>query len=399
MACWHRTAAEFLNGHGGDIAFVSTNSICQGQQVTPLWKPIFEMGYHINFAHRSFVWNTESEHIPNVYCIITSFSQKEWPSKKAWEYTGRGVVESTPAILNGYLADAPTVFIDRRTKPISDVPPMSQGLKPADGGCLLLSSEDRANLLGEEPQAEQWIRRFSMGEEFIKGIDRYCLWLPNITQEELAELPAVSERVEKCRIWRSEQTKTGDAYKLSDRPHLLRPTKKFEEGTYIGVPKVTSERRKYIPLGFVRNGMIPGDKLYFVQSDSLTVFGILMSQTHNAWMRAVAGRLELRYSYANTIVYNNLVFPDTTDLGSRSIEDAAQRVLDARKTYPDASLAELYDPNNENKYPELTAAHQALDKAVERAYGWELDDLTWDEKETFIVSSLFELYSQKVNAE
>ena len=147
-----------------------------------------------------------------------------------------------------------------------------------------------------------------MGEEFIKGIDRYCLWLPNITQEELAELPAVSERVEKCRIWRSEQTKTGDAYKLSDRPHLLRPTKKFEEGTYIGVPKVTSERRKYIPLGFVRNGMIPGDKLYFVQSDSLTVFGILMSQTHNAWMRAVAGRLELRYSYANTIVYNNLVF-------------------------------------------------------------------------------------------
>lgn len=145
--------------------------------------------------------------------------------------------------------------------------------------------------------------------------------------------------------------------------------------------------------------MIPGDKLYFIQSDSLTPFGILMSQTHNAWMRAVAGRLELRYSYANTIVYNNFVFTDTTDLGHKSIEDAAQRVLDARKTYPDASLADLYDPDNEDKYSELTAAHQALNKAVERAYGWELDGFTWDAKETFIVSFLFELYSQKVNAE
>lgn len=171
------------------------------------------------------------------------------------------------------------------------------------------------------------------------------------------------------------------------------------EGAYIAIPKVTSERRKTIPLGFVENGMIPGDKLCFIQPDSLTLFGILMSQTHNARMRAIAERLELRYSYANTIVYNNFVFPDTTNLGRRSIEDAAQRVLEARKTYPDASLAEPYDPDNENKYPELTAAHQALDKAVERAYGWELDDLSWDEKETFIVSSLFELYSQKVSAE
>lgn len=399
VACWHRTAAEFLDGHDGDIAFVSTNSICQGQQVTPLWKPIFEMGFYINFAHRSFVWNTESEHIPNVYCIITSFSQKEWSSKKAWEYTARGVVESTPSNLNGYLADAPAVFIDRRTKPISDVPPMSQGLKPADGGHLLLSSEERTHLLGEEPQAEQWIRRFSMGEEFVKGIDRYCLWLPNITVEELAELPAVSARVERCRTWRSEQTKTGDAYKLSDRPHLLRPTKKFKDQAYIGVPVVTSARRKYVPFGFVFDGMIPGNQFYFVPTDSLLIFAILMSQTHNAWMRTVAGRLKSDYRYANTIVYNNFVFPDTTNIGRKSIEDAAQRVLDARKTYPDASLADLYDPDNESKYPELTAAHQALDKAVERAYGWELDDLTWDEKETFIVSSLFELYSQKVNAE
>lgn len=319
--------------------------------------------------------------------------------KKAWDYTARGVVESTPTNLNGYLADAPAVFIDRRTKPISDVPPMAKGLQPTDNGNLLLSPEERTLLLSEEPTAERWIRRFSMGEEFVKGIDRYCLWLPNITEEELAELPAVSARVEKCRIWRSEQTKTGDAYKLSNRPHLLRPTRKFLDQPYIGIPKATSQRRKYVPFGFVDNGMIPGDMLYFVPTHSHFVFGVLTSQAHNAWMRTVAGRLKSDYRYANTIVYNNFVFPDTTDLGSRSIEDAAQRVLDARKTYPDASLADLYDPDNESKYPELTAAHQALDKAVEQAYGWELDDLTWDEKETFIVSSLFELYSQKVNAE
>ena len=398
VACWHRTAAEFLDGQGGQVAFVSTNSICQGQQVTPLWKPIFEMGYHLNFAHRSFVWNSESEHQANVYCVITSFSQSEWATKRAWDYTARGVVESQPQQLNGYLADAPVVFITRRTKPISDVPPMAKGFQPTDNGWLLLSPEERDQLLKAEPNAAPWIRPFSMGEEFVKGIDRYCLWLPSITEDELAKVPAVAERVNQCRDWRLQQTKTGDAYKLADRPHLLRPTSKFKDATYIGIPKVTSGRRKYVPMGFVENGMIPGDKLYFIPSDSVVLFGVLMSQTQNAWMRAVAGRLGLGYSYANTIVYNNFVFPETTPSQREDIERRAQAVLDARDLYPDASLAKLYDPENESKYPELTEAHRALDRAVERSYGWDFEGLSWDEKETRIVSELFDLYSQKVGA-
>lgn len=258
------------------------------------------------------MWNSESEHAANVYCVITAFSQDEWPIKRAWDYTARGVVESQPAHLNGYLADAPAVFITRRNKPISHVPPMAQGFKPADNGWLLLSSEERDHLVKVEPAAEQWIRPFSMGEEFVKGIDRYCLWLPSITEDELEKIPAVAERVEKCKKWRLEQSVTGDAYKLADRPHLLRPTRKFKDRVYIGIPKVTSERRRYVPFGFVDNGMIPGDMLYFVSTNSLFVFGVLMSQAHNAWMRTVAGRLKSDYRYANTIVYNNFVFPDPT---------------------------------------------------------------------------------------
>lgn len=398
VACWHRTAAEFLDGHGGELAFVSTNSICQGQQVTPLWKPIFDMGYRINFAHRSFVWNTESEHQANVYCVVTSFSQNERATKRAWDYTARGVVESQPHQLNGYLADAPAVFITRRTKPISDVPLMAKGFQPTDNGWLLLSQEERDELLRIEPDATSWIRPFSMGEEFVKGIDRYCLWLPEITDDQLKAMPAVAERVRQCRDWRLEQKVTGDAYKLVDSPHLLRPTSKFRDRTYIGIPKVTSERRKYVPFGFVENGMIPGDMLYFVPTDSLFVFGVLMSQAHNAWMRTVAGRLKSDYRYANTIVYNNFVFPDIISANLEDVERSAQAVLDARESYPDASLAKLYDPDNEAKYPELAEAHRLLDQAVERAYGWDFDGLSWDEKETHIVSELFTLYSQKVEA-
>lgn len=397
VACWHRTAAEFLDGHGGDIAFVSTNSICQGQQVTPLWRPIFEMGYHINFAHRSFAWNTESEHIPNVYCIITAFSQHQRATKHAWDYVGQDVVESQPTSLNGYLADAPAVFISQRRKPLLPVPPMKRGNQPT-GKALSFSAIEMRAMIERDPAINSIIRPYSMGEEFIKGIERYCFWMPEGVPESLKNNPSINKRIAQVTDARASSTKQATQKKAST-PWRFDEIRYSGEGTYIAIPKVTSERRKYIPLGFVRNGMIPGDKLYFVQSDSLTLFGILMSQTHNAWMRAVAGRMKTDYSYANTIVYNNFVFPDTTDLGRKSIEDTAQRVLDARKNYPDASLADLYDPDNESKYPELTAAHQALDKAVEQAYGWELDDLTWDEKETFIVSSLFELYSQKVNAE
>ena len=390
VACWYRVAANYMQGTTAEAAFVSTNSICQGQQVTPLWKPLFEMGIHINFAHRTFTWSNESADQAHVYCVIVGFSYVERAEKFAWNYPKGAVEKEKVKQLNGYLADAASVFLERRSKPLCDVPTMAQGYKAADGGHLLLSKEDKKTLLAEEPQAESWVRKFSMGEEFINGDDRYCLWLPGITASELKKVPKVRERVEACREWRLEQTPTGDAYKLADRPHLLRPTSKFKDGTYIGVPKVSSERRKYIPAGFVDDGMIPGDKLYFIPTDSLFVFGIFMSQFHNAWMRVVGGRLKSDYSYGNTTIYNNFVWPDATDCQQKRIEECAQGVLDARTQYEGSTLADLYNPSNEFLHPALVKAHQKLDKAVESAYGV---DFGGDEQK--IVAHLFNLYAQK----
>lgn len=208
--------------------------------------------------------------------------------------------------LNGYLADAPDVFLERQMKPLCDVPEMSQGFKPADGGFLLLSPEERAELLAVEPGAERWVRKFSMGAEFIRGEDRYCLWLEGITPNELAELPTVRKRVEQVRLMRLASSKAATR-KKAETPWLFDEIRYRGEGTYIGVPHVSSERRDYIPMGFVANGMIPGNMPYFVPTDSHYVFGVLVSRAHNAWMRVVAGRLKSDYSYGNTTVYNNLV--------------------------------------------------------------------------------------------
>ncbi|MGI6218232.1 MAG: class I SAM-dependent DNA methyltransferase, partial [Coriobacteriales bacterium] len=387
VACWYKRAADYIRGHHVRCAFVSTNSICQGQQVEPLWRPLFEDGIHIDFAYRTFVWNSEATDEAHVHVIIVGFSRENVSPKILWDESGK---RRDAANINAYLSIASSNFITRRSKPLCDVPEMAQGFKPADNGNLLLSSSERDELLATEPMAARWIRPFSMGAEFVKGQERYCLWLPGITAAELKELPQVKARVEACREWRSSQVKSGDAYKLKDTPHLLRPCRKFVDATYIGVPKVTSGRRRYVPLGFVTNGMIPGDKLYFIPTSSLYLFGVLMSQFHNAWMRVVAGRLKSDYSYGNTIVYNNFVFPDPTTDQHAEIERCAQAVLDVRDAHPGDSLADMYDPDNDFLYPDLMAAHKALDAAVEAAYGV---DFGGDEEK--IVAHLFELYAER----
>ena len=379
-----------MKGTTAEAAFVSTNSICQGQQVTPLWKPLFEAGIHINFAHRTFTWANESADQAHVFCVIVGFSYIERGEKFAWNYSKNSVKKESVKRLNGYLADAPSVFLERRSKPLCDVPEVSKGFQPTDNGNLLLSPEQREMLIREEPESARWIRKFSMGAEFIKGEDRYCLWLPEITAVDLKKLPKLRQRIDECRAWRLAQTPTGDAYKLADRPHLLRPTSKFKDGVYIGIPVVSSERRRYIPTGFVKDGMIPGNKLYFIPSDSLYVFGVFNSLFHNAWVRVVSGRLKSDYNYGNTTVYNNFVWPEPTQTQHQTIERCAQAVLDARGVYPDSTLADLYDRDNEFLYPALVKAHQALDKAVEAAYG-----VNFNGDEQKIATHLFELYRQK----
>lgn len=394
VACWYKLAATYMKGTNIHAGLVSTNSIVQGQQVQPLWEPLLSDGLKINFAHRTFVWRTDSSDPAAVHVIIVGFSYEERADKKLFSYKNHELTRvDTPEHINGYLVDAPDVFIERRTKPLHGQPAMAQGFKPADGGNLLMWEDEYQKLVAEEPLANPWIRRYSMGAEFINGKKRFCLWLVDISPKDYKSLPLLAAKVKSCREWRLAQTKTGDAYKLADKPHLLRPTSKFVDGTYIAVPKVSSERRRYIPMGFVEDGMIPGDKLYFVPTDSRFVFGILTSRVHNSWMRAVAGRLKSDYSYANTIVYNNLVIPEMSDAQRNEIEEAAQAVIDARKPYvaDGATLADLYDPDNDWLYPELTAAHAKLDAAVERVYGLEPGC-----PEEEIVQLLFRLYSEAV---
>ncbi|AEX79386.1 putative DNA methyltransferase [Corynebacterium diphtheriae HC03] len=390
VACWHRKAAEYMHGTDAEAALVSTNSICQGQQVTPLWKPLFDAGIHINFAHRTFVWSNDAADQAHVFCIIVGFSYVDRPCKQAWTYTREGVEYSKPAHLNGYLADAPDAFLTRRSKTISDVPPMIAGGKPTDGGHLLLTPEEMEEVIQAEPMAKQYIRKFSMGAEFINGRDRYCLWLGNCPKTELRNMPKIWERVLLVRDFRLSSKKVA-TQKKAEVPWQFDEVKYPCDEPYIAVPKVSSERRTYIPMGFVQDGMIPGDMLYFVPTDSLFVFGVLVSQFQNAWMRVVAGRLKSDYRYGNTTVYNNFVFPEVDDSVRVDVEKRAQAVIDARSLYPEATLADMYDPDNDFLYPELMKAHRELDRAVEMAYGVDFDG---DEQK--IVAHLFKLYNEKV---
>ncbi len=402
VACWYKKAADYTRGMWARCAFVSTNSICQGQQVAPLWRPLFEDGVGIDFAYQTFVWNSEAIDEAHVHVVIVGFSCENVEPKLLFDGDGCRQVKH----INAYLSPAVDTFIEKHSKPLCDVPEMAKGFQATDNGFLLLSGAEYDSLVAGEPHAVELIRPFSMGADFINGVRRYCLWLSEVTSSDLKACPTVRKRIEACREWRTAQKQTGDAYKLKDTPHLLRPCGKFKDGTYIGVPKVTSGRRKYVPLGFVTNGMIPGDKLYFIPSESLYVFGVLMSQFHNAWMRQVAGRLKSDYSYANTIVYNNFIWPGVTpetrgvpvedcvalEVRAR-IETCAQAVLDARAAQSCATLADMYDPDNDFLFPDLMAAHRDLDAAVEAAYG-----VNFDGDEEKIVAHLFKLYAAATSA-
>ena len=396
VACWYWRAADYIEGTGIRSAFVSTNSICQGQQVEPLWKPLFERGVSIDFAWQSFVWDSEASDQAHVHVVIVGFSFAE--PRKRLLFDRDGQCREVPNI-NGYLQPAPNVFILKRKQPICSIVPMTRGCQPTDAGNLLFAdAEEKDEFVKREPAAEQYIRPFSMGEDFIKGKLRYCIWMPDGNQDLVDAMPLVAERVAAVKKMRLGSSKEATRKKAAIpwRFDEIRET----GDAYIGVPSVSSERRMYVPMGFIDNGMIPGNMLYFVPSSSLYVFGIMMSQFHNAWMRAVAGRLEMRYRYANTVVYNNFVWPGVTketlevpveqavpEPVRERIESCAQAVLDVRAAHPNKTLANLYDP--EKMPSDLLAAHSALDAAVEAAYGV---DFEGDEEK--IVAHLFALYAE-----
>lgn len=394
VAGWYYKASALVTGTNIRVAFVSTNSITQGEQVASVWKPLVERyNIHIDFAHRTFRWDSEATSKAHVHCVIVGFSSSFTGMKILFDNNTSRVVEN----INGYLLPLDDIFIESRKDALCQAPEISNGFKAADNGYLILDEAEKNELLKKEPDAEQWIRPYSMGVEFIRNIPRYCLWLVNIKPSELKQLPLVKKRVDNCREWRSSAKPTGDAFKLKDIPHLFRPCKQFKDVPYIAVPLVSSEQREYIPMGFIENGMIPGNNLFSIFNADLFHFGILTSSVHMAWMRAVGARLKSDYRYSSGVVYNNFPWADVTPEQKAKIEKTAQMILDARALYPDASLADMYG-DDMYLYPELLKAHRENDKAVMEAYGFTtLEDgqKRWL-NEAEVVAELMKMYQRLV---
>ena len=382
VCCWYMKAAEMMKTNPAiKAALVSTNSITQGGAVINLWKPLFEQyGIHFDFAYRTFRWDSEADIKAHVHCVILGFSISGNSAKRLYLSDSQTI---PAANINGYLMDAPNVFIEKRMHPICDVPEICLGGQPIDDSNFILTEEEKNELLQKEPQAEPFIRPFMMGKDFIDRKPRYCLWLMGANPTLLRQCSLVVERVKKVKKFRLQSNRTS-TLKAAETPTLFGAP--FEcKSSYIALPKVSSENRRYIPMDYLSPEIIPGDKLFCMQGASLYHFGVLTSNVHNAWMRATCGRLEMRYSYSNTIVYNNFPWPNPKPEQKSRIEATAQAILDARAKYPDCSLADLYD--EVTMPPELRRAHQENDRAVMAAYGF-----STKMTESECVAELFKLY-------
>ncbi len=366
VAGWYLKTAELMcTAKQIRAALVSTNSITQGEQVAAIWKPLMEQyGIQIDFAYRTFRWDSEADIKAHVHCVIIGFSRSASVPGKRIYISDNQVITATS--INGYLMDAPNVFIEKRTNPLCDVPPFVRGCQPTDDGNFILTEEEKNELLRKEPQATPLIRPFMMGKDFINRKPRYCLWLVGADPALLRRCPMVIERIEKVRAFRLKSTKAATRQK-ADTPTLFDEIK-APKTDYIAFPIVSSENRRYIPMDYLSANIIPGNKLFCMQGASLYHFGVLMANVHMAWMRATCGRLKSDYSYSNTIVYNNFPWCQPTDEQKAKIKQTAQAILDARAKYPNASLADLYDENA--MPPELRKAHQENDRAVMAAYGF-----------------------------
>lgn len=386
VAGWYFKAVSLMSGTATRAAFVSTNSITQGEQVYAVWKPLFESGLHIDFAYRTFRWDSESNEKAHVHCVIVGFNCHTdsilltQNQKFIVDENGNKIVAEN---INAYLTNAADVFIEKRTKPICNVTPIIRGSSPNDDGNLLLTVEEYEDYVRKEPQGKQFIRPFMMGKDFIQRKPRYCFWLVDASPAEIKKCRLLLNRIKAVQEFRS-KSKREKTLELADTPTLFEDMR-ISKGRYIAIPKVSSENRKYIPIDYLDGEVIPGDKLFFMENATLYDVGILMSNVHNAWMRAVCGRLEMRYSYSNTIVYNNFPWPKASGAQRAKIEKTAQGILDARAAFPDSSLADLYD--EAAMPPELRRAHQANDRAVMQAYGF---DPGMSEGE--IAAALFKLY-------
>ena len=392
VAGWYFKSAELMQNTNIKTALVSTNSITQGEQVAGVWKPLFDrFNIHIDFAHRTFRWDSESNSKAHVHCVIVGFSCTPNNNKRKLYTNERMQLVDN---INAYLIDAPNVFIESCNNPICNVPKICSGGKPVEGGFLIFTKDEKSEFIKQEPRSEKYFRPFIGADDFINNKPRYCLWLLNASPSDLRQMPKVLERMEKVKKYRLDSSKIATR-ECAKTPHLFMEIKQ-PKNEYILVPATSSENRKYIPLGFVEPDYVASNAASYIDAADKFCFGILESNVHMAWMRAVCGRLEMRYRYSNTIVYNNFPWCNPTTEQKAKIEKTAQGILDARALYPDCSLADLYDELT--MPPELRKAHQENDKAVMEAYGFRIKDeqtgkFRWlTESET--VARLMQMYQE-----
>ncbi len=380
---WYKKAMDLMIANPAiRSALVSTNSITQGEQVPLLWKPLCRQGLHIDFAYRTFRWDSEAKIKAHVHCVIVGFCMGR-PKEACRLFVNEQTVHECRHI-NGYLMEMDDIFIESRKKPLADVPEIGIGNQPIDGGFYLFTEEERDEFIKQEPKAVQYFKPWYGAQEFINNRPRYCLWLGKCSPAELRSMPHCMKRIEAVRNYRLESTRAS-TYKLADTPTHFQ-TENMPDSNYILVPRVSSERRRYVPMGFLSPEKLTSDAVQIIPSATLYHFGVLTSNVHMAWMRAFAGRLKSDYRYSKDIVYNNFPWPTPTEAQRTKIEQTAQAILNARSLYPDSSLADLYD--EVTMPPELRKAHQQNDRAVMEAYGMAVKDTT----EESCVARLMELY-------
>ena len=397
VTAWFFKACEYMKQSPKTrTAFVATNSICQGEQVALLWKPLFESGVSIDFAYTSFKWDNSvdfgtgkkekaDKKMAAVYVIIAGFSLNN--SSEKYIFTGNSRIPASN--INGYLVDAPNIVIESRSKPLCDVPEMTAGSKVNDNGNLILSQDEKDEILAKYPNADKFIKQFMGADEFINNKLRYCLWLVDANPSELSKIPPIMDRIQKVREFRL-SSKKADTRKDANTPTLFQEIRQ-PNSKYIIIPNVSSENRFYVPIGFLSPEIIVSAAAQFIPNATLIDFAILTSSVHMEWMRAVAGRLETRYRYSNTIVYNNFPFASLDEKDKETLTATAQGILDARAEFGDCSLADLYNPLT--MPANLRKAHEKNDQAVLKIYAVNKTATPSD-----IVKELFTRYEKEVKA-
>lgn len=383
---WYKKAADYMKETTIKAAFVSTNSISQGQQVSLIWPPMIAEGLNINFAYRTFIWENEAANKAHVHCVIIGFSMRETKDQK-YIYDSNKMFEATH--INPYLNDAPNIFIESRTKSLCSIPEIRFGSMPRDGGNFIFSLQEKNEAIKKEPNIEKYIKPYLGASEFLHGKKRYCLWLKDADPSDISRSKIIKERVTRVKSFR-EASKASGTRKFAKTPTLFAQIAQ-PNSDYIAVPKTSSQRRNYIPLGFLNKETIASDLLFLIPDASMYDFGILSSRVHNAWMRSVAGRLKSDYRYSKNIVYNNFPWPTNIDDNQiNNITKTAQAILKIRSKFPNSTLADLYDPAF--MPADLLKAHELNDRAVLKAYG-----LKANISETEIVQHLFNLYEKLTN--